>query len=58
MNCQGVHQKFKETKDITVTWAKRFLLRWLNTILAVCDECHLPNHGARKVTAHKLNLSK
>ena len=42
-------------------------LRWLNTVLAVCCLfvvcclaviCHLPNHGKRKVAAHKLKPGK
>ena len=36
------------------------VLRWLNTVLAVCEYriCHLPNYGKRKVTAHKLKFGK
>ena len=33
-------------------------LRWLNTVLAACECIHLPNHGKRKVAAHKLKLGK
>ena len=33
-------------------------LRWLNTVLAVCEYMSLLNHGNRKVAAHKLKLGK
>ena len=33
-------------------------LRWLNTVLAVCECIHLPNHDKGKVAAHKLKLGK
>ena len=33
-------------------------LRWLNTVLAVCDYMSLPNLGRGKFAAHKLKLGK
>ena len=34
------------------------VLRWLNTVLAVCENISFTNHSGRKVSAYKLKLGK
>ena len=38
--------------------ALALMLRWLNTVWQFVSVCHLPNHGKRKVAAHKLKLGR
>ena len=44
------------TNGKEVSWS----LRWLNTVLVVCEYklSHLPNHGKRTVAAHTLKLGQ
>ena len=49
--------RYRDQRRRQVVAFKR--LRWLNTVLVVCEYiCHLPNHGKRRVAAHKLKLER